>query len=402
MGYVSIFYLIALTFINVALLRKKLIHPSIVLNLSFLLVISIACISVYFFDFYTISTETYSIVLTGCTFFSIGGWCTDYLFRNKIKYRLYSEVKKNLVKSLIIMTLVLFPVVYREFEALIPGVSFGVKILRIRELGLEEQIYSTLSNNIIVLASISYLIAMYAYSKKIISINWLLLSLVLFVFYNVLTGTRAPIIFLGVASVFIYLRESERQSISVLISLVLGIFISGGLIAIYMGKDGADRDLSFVQNIPYIIENYFSYTVQGIILFDNYVVNKFNIDPSWDFLSGIKGILNKFGAGFSLYSKHADFSNFSESRSGNVYTMFFSIYPNYGLIGTVIFFSFYGSLASFLFNSRGVISSVLVSYVCGALVIGIFNEQFFTNLIFTIKLTLVLLFLSLLSREYKC
>jgi hypothetical protein len=57
----------------------------------------------------------------------------------------------------------------------------------------------------------------------------------------------------------------------------------GAIIAIFMGKDGMNRDDGFIDNIDNVAENYFSYSVQGVILFDNYVINRAGgVEANWD------------------------------------------------------------------------------------------------------------------------
>ena len=380
---------------NKIVLKVSLTYPPTIMCFTFLLILVLASFSNHIFGYGDLSIYTLSVIFIGCVFFSIGGVLSLVL-----KRRVYSQVMfdSRLVKFILLGLLAYFPILYIEFAAYNQDLSFAFKILRLRELGLEEQVYSILTNNMIILSGVMYLLFMYLYSHKIVNLRWLLFSMALFFSYNLLTGTRATIIFLVVGSVLLYVNQTKKINKKLIFSILLAAFFLGGAVAVFMGKDGADRDKGIIYNTPYVVENYFSYGIQGVYLFDNYILKKYPIKPNWDVLSGFKLIGSKLGFDFDMHSKHADFSYFGNGKSGNVYTMFFSVYPLYGVFGLIVFFSIYGFFSSSLYYSSSPINSILLAYINGALVIGVFNEQFFTNLLYTLKLILVLFFLQLISK----
>lgn len=393
---VFVFFGMLLLFLfNYIFIENKMTYPPNVFVLTFGCIIFFAIILNSLYDYNDINLGTLSVILSGCFCFTIGGVLSRV--RKKLKtHKVMLSVKA--VKISVFLLLLYYPLIYSEFNSYNSDMTFAIKILRIREQGLDEQLYSIFSNNMIIFSGAVYLSVMYLYSHARVSVYWLALSLMIFVAYSLLTGTRATIIFLVVSSIFLYINQVEKINKKLLFAVFLTAFFAGGVIAVFMGKDGADRDKGIVYNVPYVLENYFSYGIQGIYLFDNYVLDKYNISPSWDVLVGSKQVLNKFGTDLDVKSKHADFSSFGNGRSGNVYTIYFAVYPLYGLLGVCLFFTFYGFVSSALYYSTSSISSILLGYINGALVIGIFNEQVFTNILYTVKLAFIVSIFALINK----
>ena len=57
---------------------------------------------------------------------------------------------------------------------------------------------------------------------------------------------------------------------------------------------------------------------------------------------------NKFGASFEVPSIHAQYTDISNDYNGNVYTIYFSYYPDYGLVGVCVVMIILGALLTTL------------------------------------------------------
>ncbi|HCK1269187.1 TPA: O139 family O-antigen polymerase, partial [Escherichia coli] len=116
----------------------------------FSFVLSMAYIAHITLGFYEISYESYAIYGLGNLSFIAGGMITDALNRRNIKNSTQLVINKQaitLLKILIFTLLLYFPIAYSEFKHATPDMPLALKILRIRERGLEEQVYSTITNN---------------------------------------------------------------------------------------------------------------------------------------------------------------------------------------------------------------------------------------------------------------
>ncbi|EFI6539763.1 O139 family O-antigen polymerase [Escherichia coli] len=410
MSFIHILLLIILFYLPFIFLkfglRKKITHPPTLFCATFSFVLSMAYIAHITLGFYEISYESYAIYGLGNLSFIAGGMITDALNRRNIKNSTQLVINKQaitLLKILIFTLLLYFPIAYSEFKHATPDMPLALKILRIRERGLEEQVYSTITNNMIILSSCLVMYMTFIFSIKKINVYYYSLTFVLFCAYNFMTGTRAAIILISIACIFIYLlntNKNNKTSKLFLLSVGMTAIILGALVAIFMGKDGMERDESLLANLNKVVDNYFSYTVQGVILFDNYVIGREKITPNWDILSGSAEVINKITSSniFKTDSKFSEFSHFAKDKDGNVYTIYFAIYPLYGLVGVILFFMLYGTVCTILYNHGPGIVSVLVGYINATLCLNIFNEQVFINIIFTIKFICFLLLIRCFER----
>jgi oligosaccharide repeat unit polymerase len=384
-------------------LRKNYTHPPTLFCAVFTVVLTMAYISHYLFEFYQISIESYAIYGTGNLAFIIGSLLAGLIVKRDKTGNLTKDISTttvNLIKLLILVLVLYLPFAYNEFKYATPDMPLSLKILRIREKGLDEQVFNTITNNMIIMSSCVIMFVTYLFARKKIHIGYYIVAYGLFCFYNFITGTRAAILLITLSCIFVYLLNTFKTSKVFLISIATSAVILGAIVAIFMGKDGMDRDQGLVDNLNKVANNYFSYTVQGVILFDNYVVSKEPIRANWDILSGSAEVVNKI-IGSNIIetdSKFSDFSHFSDQNDGNVYTIYFSLYPIYGVLGVIIFFIFYGAGCEILYNKGPGIVSILVGYINATLCLNIFNEQIFTNLIFTIKFIIFLIFMRFIER----
>ncbi|MGL5529423.1 MAG: O-antigen polymerase [Plesiomonas shigelloides] len=377
-------------------------NPALIFCFVFSVVLTMAWISSYLFDFHPISMEAYSVYGCGNIAFIAGSLLVRWIYRHetKIYNNEQSDNPLNIVCILTLLCLIIYiPVAYTEFLQATPDMSFALKILRTREKGLDEQIFSTMTNNFIVLSSCLVMLASYLFAKKRISFAVFFVVYVVFCFYNFITGTRAAILLISLSCIFIYAMSSVRVSKLFLLVLLSSAIILGSLIAIFMGKDGMDRDGKLSDNIDKVVQNYFSYSVQGVILFDNYVSGKYGgVEANWDILSGVKEVVNKISGEpeFNIKSKYSQFSFFSKENSGNVYTIYFSIFPLYGLGGVVFFLMFYGMACEYVYIKSTGVFLVLLGFINATLCLNIFNEQVFTNIVFTLKFLTFLFLMKLI------
>jgi len=371
--------------------KKSFLYPACLFCFVFMLTLTLAYGAIFLFGFYPISYETMAVYGAGNISFIIGALLTSKVFPEKRNNSVVNNYKYLKVIFMIVLVFLIFysPVLYKEFIQATPPMSFSLRILRIRERGLTEQVYSTLSNNLIILSTFLIMLGAYLYSKSKLNIVFLILAYITFASYNFITGTRAAIILISLACVFVYVINTQKISKLFIFSGLIVTFLLGAFVAIFMGKDGMDRNQGIDKNLGKVVENYFSYTVQGVILFDNYLIQeKSGVAPNWDILSGTKEVVNKVSATqvFDVNTKFSDFSYFSKDKTGNVYTIYFSVYPLYGFTGVLIFFLFYGAFCAFIYERNKGVWTVFLCYLNATLCLNIFNEQIFTNMIFTLKL----------------
>jgi hypothetical protein len=111
----------------------------------------------------------------------------------------------------------------------------------------------------------------------------------------------------------------------------------------------------------------------------------------WDALSFFCTVGSKFGL-CTPSELHLDFNAYRPDGAwGNVYSVYFSFYPNYGLLGVVAFMVFYGMWIALHHEraSHSLANTLVAAYLMSAIVTSIFNDLFLPALNLLIKAYLV-------------
>lgn len=373
-----------------------------IVNMIWFLVILLTLIGSVNDNNFPISNYTVFIFIIGLLFFNIGVVSVKlilnkkFIYIKKFKYQFIRLEQINLI--IIIILLIYFPVYYNEFlNTTHMYDSFAIKILRMREISLTQQVYSSISGQLIIISFMNFNLSVYLFilnnKKRYLQ---LIASFSLFIAYNFLTGTRASII-IGIACILgIFIDNYQRRYLKYLLFFFLMAIIIGGFIAVFLQKGSTDRDKSLIENSNSIIDNYIDYVIQGPILFDQY--NKGNYHgQTWDIKNGLLVILDRFYK-VDIPSKHASFSRFGKLKTGNVYSAFFAVFPKYSFTGIIIYFFIFGILIEVLNTTTFGIYRLLFYYVCGSMFFSIFNEQVLTNLLFSLKYFFFIFLTNFLSK----
>ncbi|MCO3709071.1 oligosaccharide repeat unit polymerase, partial [Pseudomonas aeruginosa] len=123
-----------------------------------------------------------------------------------------------------------------------------------------------------------------------------------------------------------------------------------------------------------------------------YYQGSIHLEPYWSPLNGFCSILATVG----LCQKpplHLDFYEYAPGELGNVYSMFFSMYPHYGALGVIGVMALYGMLCSYAYckaKKGSLYFTVLSSYLFSAIVFSLFSDQISTSWWFYVKMTIIL------------
>lgn len=103
-------------------------------------------------------------------------------------------------------------------------------------------------------------------------------------------------------------------------------------------------------------------------MFSEYFDGKIDIRENWDAMNNFLHILNNLGITNVEISQHADFAMFGYDAEdyGNVYSIYFSIYPHYGYFGLFFFITLY-SIISTIFFKLSKLGGIFCLYVSGTL-----------------------------------
>jgi len=146
-----------------------------------------------------------------------------------------------------------------------------------------------------------------------------------------------------------------------------------------------------------------AYAFQGPILFAQYFDGQAVVSPNWSPFSSIQHILSLFGLSPPPPVHHLEFNLYGGEPDmvGNVYSLYFSLYPNNGLLGTFIILIGYSVASTYIYvraKSGELVFVLLSGYLFSAMVLSMFSDSFLPSLWFFIKLVIIVVFIKFVMK----
>ena len=217
---------------------------------------------------------------------------------------------------------------------------------------------------------------------------------------NLLTNGRSSLVQLVLAVIYLRVLQPKPMPIRVLAGMI-GLFcVIFGAGAVLVGKGGIDADSSSAESLKLIVMNFFDYALQGPILFSSYLDNPGSINPSWDPFRTFCQALQKAGM-CEPGPLHQDFLYFGRGpdQIGNVYSIFLSTFPKYGVLGTLLILGICGLWTGYHHQrwrqGSSLFHAIVASFLFAAIVLSIFLDSFFPLANFLLKVALVSMLLPL-------
>lgn len=233
---------------------------------------------------------------------------------------------------------------------------------------------------------------------------WMFVALTVpWVILNIFVGGRSGLIVLIFSSIYVYLSFGFKVSIKSIITFALifiFVLIAGNLL---VGKIDADIGGGISVIAQQSFKGFLDYFLQGPILFSQYYENQTKLTPTWDALIFSCHILAKFDF-CVLPPLHQEFMSISRNGdSGNVYSVFFSIYPKYGWLGLILITGAYGFWANFHHTKRykSIFNLLVAGFLFSAILLSIFSDTFGPSIYFFVKIFLISLVASFVFRQSK-
>lgn len=368
---------------------KTIISPSCIFLFTW-------AISLFFVSFYQ---SNYGFVHeSGLLIYLLGGLCflfgsfsgnketNDTIHFNSVSVFLYS-------KYFLVFCLVIISPIYSYFIFALTGAdSFTQHLLIIRQIALEQSIDLPFG-----LSQITYIYTLVIYfvlkdkdSSRYLKLMVICISL----FLALISGAKSEIfraIFFVFFSFFIINKRNPTAKEFFMFFFLLVLFF--GLITVARGSsDTSFDDNSFIENLNGVLSGILKYMFSGIYSFSVYVDDNNFIKPSWDALNLFYLVLNKFDSSYIVPPIHADFVNIFAGEYTNTHTIYFSIFPFYGVFGVILFILLYSFVGGFLFQKSkmgkcGYEYSLAIFMT--SLPLTIFNDSFFSIPVLYIKSILI-------------
>jgi oligosaccharide repeat unit polymerase len=209
--------------------------------------------------------------------------------------------------------------------------------------------------------------------------------------YGMMAGMSGGAVSLALGLIGIdAIRRGGLRTKTIVASLIVAL-VSFDVVAALLSKGNTETSASISENVSGTADLVGIYVLGGVVAFDAVVQYPASITPVWSLWRVFKLTANKFGASFDVPSIHAEYTDISNEYNGNVYTIYFSYYPEYGLAGVCVVMMILGGVLTVIYqkavhgNPRAV---VLYAFVFSGIMLSGFSEYFFLGANFWFKAVL--------------
>lgn len=364
------------------------------------------------FGFYTIEPEAIPIILSGCVAFIAGSFIGERVGNTiaprKFLSNIHSVDFRKVITISIVLHAVILPLWVNEIIRIADGSTDLLVIayqLRAKSVTGEDTLGPITGNYLVLGLIITPVLTLGAIHKQISALSATLVSMP-WIVTNILTNGRAGLIGLLLALVYLRAAHSERISPRTMLYGAAVFLIVVGLGVVLVNKGGFDSGalLQSADSLPMLYEaavdiativtkNLLDYGLQGPILLSRYLSGAISIESTWDALAFPCSVLEKFSLCKSA-SQHQEFSEFgTDDQIGNVYSIYFAIFPKYGWAGLLIIPLLYGMWAAYhhrsYLKSHSFLHGIMAGYLFSFTVLSIFADAFGTSPNFLIKLAII-------------
>lgn len=373
---------------------KSALHPAFVMSVTW----AAALLGVFLAGdlFYPLSSEGVLVYTAGATSFLLGSCVIKPRTRSPfraVSWRLdtnNSPVK--FVKTFILSSVVIVPLYWQHINAQARSYGsdfwFGVRTQAVSAgnfdyrdgyLPWDTILYSNFST----LAGIVGLISIREHACRRLSGRLMVATLAVAGVSQLFTGAAAGFAYLFIGGFAVHSIVVQRVKLRFLGTVAI-LFLTGFLIVGTVLKKGSLRpDASLSDNVSAAGELVSLYALGGLVAGDQVIQNPSLIPSAWSIWRVFALTANKFGANIPVTSLHADYTAVSPTLNTNVYTIYFSYFPDVGFFGTVIILFGLGSLITQTYQyavAGSTIAVILYGPLLNGVVLSIFNEQYFLAL----------------------
>ncbi|OUL99434.1 O-antigen polymerase [Variovorax sp. JS1663] len=383
-------------------LRGDVLHPAIVFPAVWGAAIILLGLAAPF-GYFQLSAAAFLVFVVGAFCFAIGALVAGSMRVSPKEIGADALNYKKIAWACVALHAVMLPLSWREIEEMVSGskdIWAAAYYLRSSAVSGEESVGPVVGNYLLV-GLLFVPMLMTGWMRKKIWF-WVLLSLsapwvLLIIFVN----GRSNLVFLILALAYIYFSLGGRMSFragTVFALAFVAVLVVGNLL---VGKIDAGIDDAWLEVFAQSAKGFFDYLLQGPILFSRYFEDPSRINPTWDALIFPCHVLEKFNLCVRP-PLHQDFMAFSvRGDLGNVYSIFFSIYPKYGWFGIVLIMFLYGCWAGFHHARRdnGILHLLMGGFLFSAALLSVFSDMFGANAYFFLKLLFIVTGANLVFRK---
>ena len=358
--------------------------------------------------FYPIESESLLLFIAGGIVFSVVSIATSEILRRSNSTSVASGYfyrpinARKMVFFFCVLHVAILPSIYFDLTSLSPDLVQAAYIARQRSvegddvLGWAASNYLQVGTMLIPLFVVCYLKKWCsASSLLIISAPWSLLIL--------LASGRSGLLqlLIGVLFIWVIVRGKLSAKLVIWVGGCFLLVLIGGAIA--TAKVALDSDESAGDFVYAFLEHFAGYAFQGPVLFARYFDGDISLEPLWSPFSSICHMLSFVGLCMPD-PQHLAFNRYAPDLEGNVYSMYFSLYPKFGILGVVAFLSMYSVISTYTYfkaKSGNVYYMMLASFFMSSIVLSLFSDQISSSWWSLIKLTVLIALVFFLFTDRK-
>jgi oligosaccharide repeat unit polymerase len=369
-------------------IKRDFFHPAVV----FPSVWAVTTLSIGLaksFGYFQISVSAQLIFITGNILFVIGALAVKVKPNQRVEEFQFNLNFRKIVWFCLGLHIVIAPLAWREMSQIAGGIDdifIAAYRLRAQSVSGEENVGIIVGNYLLV-GYFFLPLLLIGWMKKKVNIRMFIALALPWIFLNIISAGRAGLISIILSLIYIYGTQGGKISSKVIFTFLFStasVLVIGNLL---VGKIDADIDSAYLLIIKQSIRGFFDYFLQGPILFSEYLNKPSSIKPTWDALIFPCYVLEKIKLCTTPFL-HQGYMNFSSNDVGNVYSIFFSIYPKYDFFGILFIIPIYGLWAAFHHARRykNIFHTLLSSYLYAAIMLSFFSDRFGPNIYFFLKI----------------
>lgn len=373
-------------------LRRDGLHPAVVFP-------SVWGVTILFiglaepFGYFQISPGALLLFILGISFFIGGALFGKKSSMPEQRIFLYNLDYKKIIWFCVALHTVMLPLAWAEVTQITGGVGdiFAAAYrLRAASVSGEEKVGVMVGNYL--LSGLFFVpVLLIGWIQKKIRASIFLILCMPWILLNIFVGGRSGLIMLIFSSAYVYISLNKRIALKA--AMVFGILLISILVAgnLLVSKIDARVEDGIWPILEQSTRSFFDYFLQGPILFSEYYDHPNFVNPTWDALVFSCQMLEKINL-CKVPPQHQEFTRFSyKSELGNVYSLFFSIYPKYSWLGIILISSGYGFWASFHHERRNklLFHMLIGSFLFSATLLSIFSDGFGQNIYFFLKIIII-------------
>ena len=283
-----------------------------------------------------------------------------------------------------------------NFGSNIVEISYNIRIASVSG----ESILDPIVSNLFVLLGVVANIVLFGVIQKKVKVFSFIVLVVPLVVINLIVSGRSGLVSMILGWVVIVAVFSDKLKLRYLalpILFLLFVLYFGGVWVKKFDVEGQ----SAANAVLVLAEHIFGYLYQGPILFSRYFTSEIDVATNWDFLNSACHLISKISM-CTPNDLHAEFANYGGFRSGNVYSIYFSIIPTYGILGMFVVFSIYAIFLSIAFNrmkAKKIFAIVVYPMMFSAVVLSVYKDGIGYEFYWILKVLFICIFLRFLFVE---